>query len=109
MSNSHHTTVAHEISYRLAPPPVKSPECGTAFEVGTNLLIDDSFSGAARTKQRVVTVEKVSVNIHALSDGRSYRSVVYGLRDHNPGPGLRSRYTVTTEHELQTRFIAHVW
>lgn len=88
----------------ILPPSVKSADCATAFEVGDMLLVDMRPFPGSQPKQTVVTVEKVTVSTYALSGGRTYRSVLYGLSHQN-----QRRYTVVTEHDLQRRFLSYVW
>lgn len=94
---------------RFAPPPVKSADCATAYEVGTELLIDTSFNGTSRVKQATVTVEKVTVSHYAISEGRTITTVLYGLRCRDAHDCFGNSYRVMGEAELQKRFIAFVW
>lgn len=107
VTNTNHTTTTQ--GYRLAPPPVRPADCATAFEAGDTLLIDARLFPGSRAKEIVVTVEKVSVNIYALSEGRSYRSVLYGLRSADAHGPFGNSYHLYTEAELKRRFVAYVW
>ena len=105
MLKNHSTTT----SYRLAPPPIRAADCQTAFETHDTLLIDARLFPGSRGREIVVTVEQVNVSIYALSEGRTHRSVSYGVRCQTAHGPFGNAFRIYTEAELQRRFLNYVW